>query len=156
MQRGLQLFLNIFGMKQATFYKTIARRNVIFRKKFEAFLHPNLYVQCGKQPLPRLLEVYPCAKEQMVAFRVKKMSHLSIEAVYQFIHSAVIPKFATLWKVNRQNVLLVLQQRQHPRVQTLVLLLLVPGILIAIFLPTTIKMVMASWIVPMCTLALNH
>ncbi|KAI2488670.1 hypothetical protein MHU86_6071 [Fragilaria crotonensis] len=51
-----------------------------------------------KRPLPRVLEVFPCAKEQIVAFGVENLSHLSIEAVYQFVHSSVIPRLAALWK----------------------------------------------------------
>jgi hypothetical protein len=94
--------LNTFGMKQATFYKTTAKWNIVYRK-FEAFPHTNLYVQCGKRPLPRLLEVYPCAKEQIVAFGIKNLAHLSIEAVYQFIHSVIIPRLAALWKSESAN-----------------------------------------------------
>ena len=93
--------LNTFGMKQATFY--IAKWYIVFRK-FEAFPHPNLFVQCGKRPLPRLLEAYPCAKEQIVAFGIKNLAHLSIKAVYQFIHSVVIPRLAAaLWKSESAN-----------------------------------------------------
>jgi hypothetical protein len=88
--------LNSFGMKQASFYKTVSNWNIAFRK-YESFPHPNLSVQCGKQPLPRLLEVYPCAKEQIVSFGLKNLAHLSIEAVYQFILSTVVPRLAALW-----------------------------------------------------------
>ena len=43
--------LNSFGMNQATFFKTLAQWNIVFRK-FECFPHPNPYVQSGKRPLP--------------------------------------------------------------------------------------------------------
>ena len=39
--------LNALGLNQATFYKTVAQWNIVFRK-LEFFLHPNLYVPCGK------------------------------------------------------------------------------------------------------------
>ena len=67
-------------------------------RKYECFPYPNLNIQCGKQALPRLLEVYPCAKEQIVSFGLKNLSHLTIELVYQFLHSTVIPRLAALWK----------------------------------------------------------
>jgi hypothetical protein len=57
-------------MMQAASYKTVANWNIVLRK-FECFQHPNLSVQCGKRPLPRVLEVYPCAKEQITAFGVE-------------------------------------------------------------------------------------
>jgi hypothetical protein len=62
-----------------------------------------LYIQCGKRPLPRLLEVYPCAKEQVVALAIKNLVHLSFEAIYQLIHSVVIPRLAALWKSESAN-----------------------------------------------------
>ncbi len=54
--------LNSLGMLQATFYKTVAQWNMVFRK-FECFPHPIPYVQCGKRPLLRLLEIFPDARE---------------------------------------------------------------------------------------------
>jgi hypothetical protein len=96
--------LNMFGMKQATFYKVIAKWNILVFRKFKAFPHPNLYIQCVKRPLPRLLKVHLCAKEQIVAFSINHLSHLSIEAVYhQFIHSVIIPRLAALWKSESAN-----------------------------------------------------
>ncbi|KAI2492110.1 hypothetical protein MHU86_22446 [Fragilaria crotonensis] len=62
--------LNGLGLNQATFYKTVAQWNMGFRE-LECFPHPNLYVQCGKRPLPRLLEIYPDAKEQILSFGMK-------------------------------------------------------------------------------------
>jgi hypothetical protein len=94
--------LNTFGMKQATFYKIIAKWNILLRK-FKAFPHPNLYIQCVKRPLPRLLKVHLFAKEQIVAFSINNLLHLSIEAVYQFIHSVIIPGLAALWKSESAN-----------------------------------------------------
>jgi hypothetical protein len=93
---GACQLLNSFGMKQASFYKTVSNWNIAFRK-YKSFPHPNLSVQSGKQPLPRLLEVYPCAKEQIVSFGLKNLAHLSIEAVCQFILSTVVPRLAALW-----------------------------------------------------------
>ena len=51
-------------------------------RRFECFLHPNLYVQCGKRPLPQLLEVYPDAKDQIVSFGIKNLATLTIESVH--------------------------------------------------------------------------
>jgi hypothetical protein len=76
--------LNSFGMNQATFFKTLAQWNIVFRT-FECFPHPNPYVQSGKRPLPRLLEIFPDAKDQIVAFGIKNLATLTIEGVQDFI-----------------------------------------------------------------------
>ncbi|KAI2493926.1 hypothetical protein MHU86_20611 [Fragilaria crotonensis] len=82
--------LNRLGLNQATsFYKTVAEWNMVFRK-FESFPHPNAYVQCGKRPLPRLLEIYPDAKDQIVSFGIKNLATLTIESLHDFIVSTVI------------------------------------------------------------------
>jgi hypothetical protein len=62
--------LNRLGLNQATFYKTVAEWNTIFRQ-CKSFPHSNPYVQCGKRPLPGLLEIYPDAKDQIVSFEIK-------------------------------------------------------------------------------------
>jgi hypothetical protein len=72
-------------MQQATFYRTIAEWNTIY-SKLECFPHPNAYVQCGKRPLPRLLEIFPDAKEQIVAFGVRKLAMLTIESKCARLH----------------------------------------------------------------------
>ena len=84
-------------MHQATFYRTIAEWNIIYRK-LECFPHPNAYVQCGKRPLPRLLEMFPDAKDQIVAFGLKNLATLTIESVLDLIVSTVIPRLALQWK----------------------------------------------------------
>jgi hypothetical protein len=78
--------LNSLGIKQATFSKTIANWNTVFRK-FECFPHPNnpYYVQCGKHPLPRLLKLNPNAKDQIVSFGIKNLGTQTIEGVHDFI-----------------------------------------------------------------------
>jgi hypothetical protein len=91
--------LNSLGMNQATFYKTISEWHGVYRT-LEAFLHPNPYVQCGKRPLPRLLEIFPDAKEQIVAYSVKNLATLTIERVQDFIVSTVIPRLARVWKMD--------------------------------------------------------
>ena len=83
-------------------YKTVSNWNIAFRK-YESFPHPNLSFHCGKQPLPRLLKVYPCAKEQIVSFGVTNLVNLLIEAVYQFILSTVVPRLANLWRKESVN-----------------------------------------------------
>jgi hypothetical protein len=93
--------LNSLGMKQATFYKTVAQWNIVFRK-FKSFPHPNPYVQCGKRPLPRLLEIYPDAKDQIVSFGVKNLAKLTIESVHDFIVTTVIPRLALLWQKDEE------------------------------------------------------
>jgi hypothetical protein len=72
-------------MQQAIFYRTIAKWNIIYRK-LECFPHPNAYLQCGKRPLPRLLEIFPDAKEQIVAFGVRKLATLTIESKCALLH----------------------------------------------------------------------
>jgi hypothetical protein len=89
--------LNSLGLVQATFFKTIANWNKVFRK-FECFPHPNPYVQCGKRPMPRLLEVFPNAKDQIIAFGIKNLATLTIESVHDFILSTVLPTLTVLWE----------------------------------------------------------
>ena len=86
-------------MNQATFYKTISEWHGVYRT-LEAFPHPNPYVQCGKRPLPKLLEIFPDAKEQIVAYSVKNLATLTIEGVHDFIVSTVIPRLARVWKMD--------------------------------------------------------
>ena len=74
---------------------------MVFRK-FECFLHPNPYVQCGKRPLLRLLEIFPDAKDQIVAFGVTNLATLTIEAVHDFTVSTVIPRLASLWQKDEE------------------------------------------------------
>ena len=88
-------------MNQATFYKTGSEWNGVFRT-LEAFPHPNPYVQCGKRPLPRLLEIFPDAKEQIVASSIKNLATLTIEGVHDFIVSTVIPRLAGVWKKDNE------------------------------------------------------
>ena len=89
--------LNDIGFKQATFHRTVAEWNIIYRK-LECFPHPNAYVQCGKRPLPRLLEIYPQAKDQIVSFSINKLATLTIEAVHDLIVSTIIPNLANQWE----------------------------------------------------------
>jgi hypothetical protein len=63
---------------QAARYKTVANWNIHFRS-LEMFPHPNPYVQCGKRPMPGLLEAFPSANDDMVAFAVRKLATLTIE-----------------------------------------------------------------------------
>ncbi len=75
---------------------------MVFRK-FECFPHPNPYVQCGKRPLPRLLEIFPDAREQIIAFGVQNLATLAIEALHDFIVSTVIPRLASsLWQKDQE------------------------------------------------------
>jgi hypothetical protein len=94
--------LNSLGKNQATFYKIIAQWNMIFRK-FECFPHPNPYVQCGKQPLPQNLEIFPDAKDQIVGYGVMNLATLTIEGVHDFIVSLVIPRLAAVWKKDQEE-----------------------------------------------------
>jgi hypothetical protein len=87
---------NGLGMNQASFYKTVAMSNQVFRK-FECFQHPNPYVQCGKRPLPRLLEVFPDAKDQIIAFGITNLAMLTIEKVHNHIICRVIPRLTKTW-----------------------------------------------------------
>ena len=61
-------------------------------------------LQCGKQPLPRVLEIFPDAKEQKNAFAIKNLATLTIEAVHDFIVSTVIPRLAGVWKKDGEVV----------------------------------------------------
>ena len=87
------LRLNDLCMQQATFYRTLAKWNIIYHK-LENSPHPNAYVQCGKRPLPQLLERIPDAKDQIVAFGVKSLATLTIEGVLDLIVSTVFPRLA--------------------------------------------------------------
>jgi hypothetical protein len=89
--------LNRLGMMQATSYKTVAAWNMTYRQG-EGFAHPNPYVNCGKRPLPQLLEVFPDAKDQIVSYAIKNLAKLTIEAVHDFIVSKVIPRLITVWQ----------------------------------------------------------
>ena len=92
--------LNSLGFSQATFFKTVANWNKVCRR-LEGFPHPNPYVQCGKRPLPPLLEVIPDAKDQMVSFGIKNLATLTIESVHDFIVNKVIPRLASTWQRER-------------------------------------------------------
>ena len=70
--------LNSLGMMQATCYKTVAAWNMTYRH-CKGFPHPDPYVQCGKRPLPRLLELFPDAKDEIVSFAIKNLAKLMIE-----------------------------------------------------------------------------
>ena len=94
--------LDILGMMQATFFKTIANWIKVFRR-FECFPHPNPYVQCGKRPLPPLLEIFPNAKDQIISFGIKNLATLSIESVHDLIVTKVIPRLATTWQSEAKN-----------------------------------------------------
>ena len=102
--------MNALGLNQATFYKTVAQWNIVFRK-LECFPHPNLYVQCGKRPLPRLLEIYPDAKEQILSFGMKNLAKLTIESVRDFIVSTVIPRLVLQWQHDEEAAALADHQQ---------------------------------------------
>ncbi|KAI2493982.1 hypothetical protein MHU86_20556 [Fragilaria crotonensis] len=95
--------LNSLGLRQATFFKTVANWNKVFRQ-FEGFPHPNPYVQCGKRPLPRLLELFPDAKDQIVSFGIKNLATLTIERVHDFLVTSVIPRLARTWRSEENGV----------------------------------------------------
>jgi hypothetical protein len=84
-------------MSQAMCYKTVAAWNMTYQQ-FEGFPHPNPYVGCGKRPLPRLLEVLPDAKDQIVSYAIKNLAKLTIKGVHDFFVSKVIPRLIKLWK----------------------------------------------------------
>jgi hypothetical protein len=94
--------LNGLGMTQATFYKTVSEWNGVFRSLESFRPHPNLYVQCGKRPLPQLLEMYPDAKDQIVSFGVKNLATLMIEGIHDFIVIVGIPRLACVWKEDQK------------------------------------------------------
>jgi hypothetical protein len=86
-------------MDQATLYKIISEWNGVHRT-LEAIPHPNPHLQCGKRPFPRLLEIFPDAKEQIVAYSIKSLATLTVEGVHNFIVSTVIPQLARVWKMD--------------------------------------------------------
>ena len=93
--------LNRLGVLQTTFYKTVAQWNIIFRK-LKCFPHPNPYFPCGKRPLPRLLEICPDAKEQIVAFGVRNLATLKIEGLHDFIVASEISRLASQWQKDEE------------------------------------------------------
>ena len=94
------MFLNSLGFSQATYFKTVANWNKVFRR-FDGFPHPNPNVFCGRRPLPRLLEVFPDAKDQIVSFGVGNLATLTIESVHDFIVTKVIPRLEKTWQSER-------------------------------------------------------
>jgi hypothetical protein len=48
--------------------------------------------------LPRLLEVFPDAKDQIVAYAIKNLASLTIEGVHDFIVSTVLPRLVSTWQ----------------------------------------------------------
>ena len=87
--------MNSLGMMQGTCYKTVAGWNKTFRL-YECFPHPNTYVQCRKRPLPRILEVCPDAKDQIITYATKNLARLTIEGVHNFIASTVLPRLVSI------------------------------------------------------------
>ena len=75
----------------------MAEWNIAFRL-LDNFPHPNLRVQCGKVPLPRLFENFPEAKDDIIKFAVKNLTTLTIESVHDFVINNVVPKLFELWK----------------------------------------------------------
>ncbi|KAI2505686.1 hypothetical protein MHU86_8745 [Fragilaria crotonensis] len=51
--------------------------------------------------MPRLLEAFPCAKDDIVAFAVRKLATLTIEEVHEFIVSVLIPKLVVEWNQDK-------------------------------------------------------
>lgn len=64
----------------------------------------NFYViQCaGKSPLPKLLNLYPNAKDQIVSFGIKNLGTLTEESVYDFIITSIWPS-ATDFRVEEET-----------------------------------------------------
>jgi hypothetical protein len=93
--------LNSLGINQATFYKTVSEWNVVYTT-LEALPYPNPYGQNSKRPLPRQLEIFPNAKEQIVAYSVKNLGTLTVEGVNDFIVNTVIPPLARVWKMENE------------------------------------------------------
>jgi hypothetical protein len=48
--------------------------------------------------LPRLLEVYPDAKDQIIAYGIKNLATLTIESFHDFILSTVLPRLIIVWE----------------------------------------------------------
>ena len=48
--------------------------------------------------MPRLLEVFPNAKDQIIAFGIKNLATLTIESVHNFILSTFLPTLTVLWE----------------------------------------------------------
>ena len=100
-KRACNLF-NSLGSKDATFYKTtIAKSNKIFRK-FGCFPHPNPNVQCGKLPLPRLLGLYPDAKDHIVSFWRQELRNANYRECSRLHHHLNLPRLALTWQKVQQ------------------------------------------------------
>ncbi|KAI2489369.1 hypothetical protein MHU86_25224 [Fragilaria crotonensis] len=91
------LLINL-GFNQATFFKTVANWNKVFRR-CEGFPHPNPYFQCGKRSLPPLLEVFPDAKDQIVSFDVGIPEHLTCD----FASEQTAGKHTDVMKIIRRH-----------------------------------------------------
>ena len=106
--------LNCLGMMQGTCYKTVARSWHKTFRQFECFLHRNPYVQCGKRPMPRLLEVFPDAKkDQIISYAVKNLAKLTIQGVHDFIVSKVLPRLVIIWQKDVVAVSSATEEHHH-------------------------------------------
>ena len=88
-------------MTQATFFKTVAGWKAVFRN-LESFPHPKLCVQCGKGPLPRLLEIHPDAKDQITSLGVKKLATCTKEGIHDYIVRTFIPRLTSVWQEDQK------------------------------------------------------
>jgi hypothetical protein len=88
-------------MTQATFFKTVAGWKAVYRN-LESFPHPKLCVQCGKGPLPRLLEIHPDAKDQITSLGVKKLATCTKEGIHDYIVRTFIPRLASVWQEDQK------------------------------------------------------
>jgi hypothetical protein len=52
--------------------------------------------------LPRLLEIFPDARDEIVGYGVNNLATLTIEDVHDFIVTSVIPRLAAEWKKDQQ------------------------------------------------------
>ena len=96
---------------------TIAKWN-IFYCKLGCFPHPNANVQSGKQPLPRLLEMFPDEKDHIIAFGVNNLATLTREGMLDLIVSPAIPRLALQLKIIIVIVLKnnnKMRQKQHQK-----------------------------------------
>jgi hypothetical protein len=89
--------LNPVGIIQATQHHRVQIWNRIFRIS-ETFPHPNPFAQLGKKPEPQLFQVYPELKEKIELFCKTNLATLTIETLFDHVHSTLIPEIHTIFK----------------------------------------------------------
>ena len=83
--------LKVIGYKLGTNPNTIAVWNKEFRVN-GLFNHPNPHISLGKVPIPECFNIFPEAKDMMLAHFKKNMADLTIDRLHSYVCSTLIPE----------------------------------------------------------------